>query len=634
MRVRRADLFVQAAALVCWITGSVFLQAQDSSQPADMIFSNGKILTVDKDFSIAQAIAIRGNKVAAVGTNEQVMKLSGPATKVFDLKGRTVTPGLVNTHVHLNDEGETNYGGLIGFDKLHAYPIVWSGVNSVDDVLNQIQVIMDKYKFKPGEWIYFASKGTGMSPEGAEIMLGGLTRKDIDKVTPNNPIAMGMNWPNDNGVLVNSKAIDFLWSKYGAFIKKYGRYWLDASGQPDGHLESPANRLPMEYLPKPEPADIALIYKKAAEELNSEGVTAISIQFPDYAVRGIQYLESKGEWTNLRFGYGLASYFGNVEDLRKEEAKLKQLGKQMGTGSDMFWVTSASPSAIDGSGSRVCSAQARQGTVGDVDKYWPVGQCSMDTEYNGGGKAAKISGNYFKEWIETGARDGYRLANVHAAGDRSVKLTLNLVEELQRQMGPAAGKGWALDHCRMVDPADIPRAARLGVNFSCSASLGSDSEAAGFGEHIAETFPTPVKTMFKNGVTVSLDGGSFDTLYTLVTRKDRKGRVWNPAERLTRAEALQMATRNGANYMMKVNQFGSLEPGKFADLVVIDKDYMTIPEEEIKTIAPQLTVVNGKLIWAHPAFASEYNLQSTPGILVATQEELKARRKPSGISRR
>jgi predicted amidohydrolase YtcJ len=535
--------------------------------------------------------------------------------------------------VHLNDEAEDSYGGLIGFDKLMAFPVLWSGVRTKEDVLNQIQAIMERYKFQPGEWIYFASKGSGMTPEGAQIMMTGLTRWDLDKVTPNNPIAMGMNWPNVNGLLVNSKAIDELWANHADFLRKYGRYWIDSSGRPDGHLESPANRFVWELLPKPRPEDLGPIFKLYSEELNAQGITGISVQLPNYAIAPVQWLESRGEWSNLRFGYGMASEFGNIEVLGNNP-RLKELGEQMNKGSEMFWVVSASPTAMDGSGSRVCSGQTKQSTVGDVDEWYPIGQCSMDGEYNGGGTSAKVSGNYFREWLEAGARNGFRLANVHVAGDRTVKLTINLMEELQRQVGPAAARGWAIDHCRMVDPADIPRAAKVGLNFSCAASLGSTSEAEAYGEKVAENFPSPVKTMLSNGVNVSVDSGSFETLETFVTRKDRTGKVWAPHERLSRVEALRVFTQNGANYMLRGDKFGSLETGKFADLVVLDKDYMTVPEEDLSTIEPQMTMVGGKVVWAQPAFVAESSLARAPGMVVGTLKDLEARRKPSGVTRR
>lgn len=612
------------------------LVAQQSGPPADVILNNGKILTVDKNFSTAEAIAIRGNRIAAVGSNQQVRAMSGPNTRVFDLKGKTVIPGKINTHVHLNDDAETNYGGMIGYDKMLVFPINWSAVRSVDDVVNQVKQTLVKYQFKPGEWVFFASRGSGMTAEGAKIMLGELTGWDLDKAAPNNPIVMAMNWPNYNGLLVSNKAIQILWAENGDYIKKYGRYWIDSSGRPDGHLEQPANRLALDKTPKPRPEDMGPIFKLAAEELNAKGITGISVQFPQYAIDAVKYMEARGEWNNLRFGYGLADEFGMIQDLTNDP-KLKELGARMNTGSDMFWITSATPTALDGSSSRACSSQTRQEEVGPYDAWYPIGQCPMDAEYRGGSTSGRITGHYFRDWLRAGALHGYRLANVHAAGDRSIRLTINLMEELQRELGPAAGRGWSVDHCRMVDPADIPRAAKVGLHFSCAASLGSDSEAKAYGEKVAETFPSPVKTMLNHGINVSVDGeggATFAALERFVTRKDRDGKVWGASEKLTRQEALRIFTQNGANYMLRGDKFGSLEVGKFADLVVLDKDYMTIPEDQIGTIEPQMTMVGGKMVWAHPGFVSEYNLPREPGMVVGSLKDLEARRKPSGISRR
>ena len=100
-------------------------------------------------------------QIAATGSNDDILKLTGPNTRQYDLKGRTVIPGLIHTHIHLNDEAESNYGGYVGFQGIRAYPIAWGAVRSVQDVLNQVSAIMTKYKFPAGEWIYFGSADGG-----------------------------------------------------------------------------------------------------------------------------------------------------------------------------------------------------------------------------------------------------------------------------------------------------------------------------------------------------------------------------------------------------------------------------------------------------------------------------------------
>jgi len=268
METYRGNFSFYSLALVgLLVFSAVSLVAQQSGQPADVIFHNGKVLTVNQSFSIAEAIAVRGNQIVAVGTNQQVMALSGPSTRVFDSKGKTVIPGKINTHVHLNDDAETNYGGMIGYDKMLVFPINWSAVRSVDDVVSQIRLTIEKYQIKPGEWVFFASRGSGMTAESARIMLGELTGWDLDRGAPNNPVVMAMNWPNYNGLLVSNKAIQILWAENGDYIRKYGRFWIDSAGRPDGHLEQPANRLALDKTPKPRPEDFPAPTSRAAPRL-------------------------------------------------------------------------------------------------------------------------------------------------------------------------------------------------------------------------------------------------------------------------------------------------------------------------------------------------------------------------------
>jgi predicted amidohydrolase YtcJ len=442
---------------------------------------------------------------------------------------------------------------------------------------------------------------------------------------------MGFTWPNVNGVLVNSKGIDIIWAEHGDFMKKYGRFWIDASGRPEGHLESPGLRWALEKLPEPDPWVMAPIFKMMNDELIAEGITTISTRLPVYAEKTFKYMEEQGT-LQLRMAFGFETYFGRMD---VGEKGLKEAGAQMGKGSSWVWPISAAPSAIDGSGARMCVGAARVDTNSNLDAWWGGnGQCLNDIEYKGP-KGAPISANYFREFLDVSARDGARLANTHAAGDRSVKLILNMMEEFQQKYGPEAGRGWALDHCRMVDPADMPRAAKLGLMFSCEMSLGGEEAARIYGEKVANTFPNPVKTMLNNGVIVSSEAGGFDGMEVSITRKDRNGKVWGPQERLNRQEALLLVTRNAATYTMRSDKLGTLEAGKLADVTVLDKDYMTIPEDDISELKALLTITDGKPVFADPEFLREYPSVRTPGMVVSTLADLRLRRKSAqGVARR
>ena len=519
------------------------------------------------------------------------------------------------------------------------YNVDWRGVKTKEDVLNQIQGLMQKYQFKPGEWIYFSNSlsliGADGSPLQATILWDELTRWELDKVTPNNPVALSLGYPDLGGFRLNSKAIDTIWNDlgYADFIKKYGRYSIANTGQPEGLVEPPASRIVLKLVGGGEPADLAPIYRKYIEEWSAQGITAVSTRIPDYALKAYQLLESQGE-LRIRIGYGQLNYFGNVKDLDKE---LPILAKQIGTGSDVLWMTSVSPTAVDGTtgAARVCTNLPRAGgAAGTLAKWFPMGACQLDTEYRGPGqRAAPLQANYFRDWLQASGRYGVRFANTHVSGDRSYSILLATMEQIQKQYGPDATRNWALDHCDMVNPADLPLAGKLGATFSCYSSPIERGAgiAASYGEEVAQKFISPVKSMLNAGAKVVFemdsDANVWQALERLITRKDSKGKVWGPQERVDRTTALKMITRWAADYLLRGDKLGSIEAGKLADLVVLNRDYMTIPEEEIRGLQSRFTVLGGKIIYVHPDFAQEYNLRPA-GAVVSTYDELKARRNP------
>ncbi|MCH8267661.1 MAG: amidohydrolase family protein, partial [Acidobacteria bacterium] len=605
-------------ALLGWLalsTAGRMAQAQEPSR----ILHNGKILTVDSNFSTAEAVAIRGRQFAAVGGNQDILRLAGPDTLAIDLKGRTVIPGLIETHAPLHNYAERTYGAELTDPERASYPVDLRGVASKQDVLNQIQGLMEKYSFPPGEWISFATGvffTSGGTVDQAKIMMDDLNRWELDQVAPDNPVALSIGIPNFNGFLVNSKAIELLWEQYGDFIEHYGRYWIDSEGKPEGHFEPPASRIILKLLPSRPPAALARMYRKHLDEASAMGITTVSTRMPPDTVEAFRLLESNGEMT-LRLGYGREELFGTLTNL---ETDMAALGSIIGTGSDKIWVTSVAPTAVDGASTRACTAQKRVSAYGSIDRWWPAGQCHTDIEFRGAqGKGAPIQGNYFREWVLNSGRYGVRFANTHVAGDRSVGLLLSMVEQVQQENGPAATNRWAFDHCVFVNPADFERAARLGIMFSCAPKYiesVAPAAAKSYGEEMAHTFVVPVKSMMDAGIKVVFEADRFfEDMYAwhdmelFMTRKDREGNVWGPQERLDRETVLKMITRWAAEYLLRENELGSIEAGKLADLVVLDRDYMTIPEEEISEIQPQLTVLGGEIVFVHPRFANEYNLR-------------------------
>ena len=604
-----------------------------AQQTADTIFHNGKVLTVDENSSVAEAVAVRGDQILAVGTNNEILRLAGPDTVRIDLKGRTVTPGLIHTHVHSESPG--GYGDLTAA-QLKRFPVNFRTVQTKDDVLKQMKDIIAAFQIKPGEWVAFTGNPRG---EQSRLLWDDLNRWELDKAAPDNPISLSGGIPIVNMMLLNSKALDKLWAKYGDFIETYGRYWIDASGRPDGHLEAPAVRILLEdddLVPNPAPQDVGPLFKNVMEERSATGITTISGGLHTSSVRVYQWLDARGEMP-LRYAYGVMSTFGFPDRDNKQF--------KMGAGTDMVWISSMSARAVDGAGSRMCislerNTQASAAAEGEeasmmglsaVNEWWPRGQCLLDIEYGGATKGASIKANYFMEWYNQVARDGLRSGNAHMSGNDSHARFISELERIDRA-NPGAVKGWAMDHCTMINPEDVPRAAKLGLMWSCP-PLGEGGRApligAAFGEEVAHTYVAPIKSMLDAGVNVSLEGG-WSAIETLITRKDRDGNVWGPDERVDRATALRVATRNGANYVLKGDTLGSIEAGKLADLVVIDRDFMTMSVEDISEIGTLVTMIGGKFMFLHSDFANEYNLRPT-GALISTLEDLQKRRPARGF---
>lgn len=603
-------------------------------QKADLILHNAKVITVDSNFSIAEAVAVAGNKILAVGKNDEILKLGGPGARVIDVKGRTIVPGLIDTHRHMYSAAEQTYGGIFGPEDLHRYIVDWKGISTKEDVLNEVKAIMQKYKFKPGQWIYFANALPFLGEkqgtiEQARILYDELNQWELDKVIPDNPAMMSLGIPDFNGLLLNKKAMDIIWPKYGDFIKKNGRFWIDKAGRPDGHLEPPASRIALAFSYDREPEVLAAMYKKNMDENTSMGLTMIDTRLPRDTWAAYKLLQSKGQLT-FRVGVGEIEPFGNVTDLKN----MKEYARRIGSGDDMIWVTGIGPTAVDGMTSRACTDQKRTGTYTVIDSWFPMGQCHVDSEYKGSPKrAAAPSENYFRNWVVASGRDGVRFANVHVAGDRATGTLLNVVEQIQKQYGPDATKNWAFDHCDMVNPADFKRLAKTGIIVSCyvlHSIKGSALIAQAYGEKVAHTFPSPLKSMLDAGVKVVMESDSnsyiWEDLEAAVTRKDNSGKVWAPQERVDRPTALKMMTIWAAEYVLKPEKLGSIEPGKLADLLVLDKDYLTIPEDSIHTLQPQLTVFDGRIRYLHTNFANEYNLRPSDA-LISTYKDLVAQRK-------
>ncbi len=579
---------------------------------ADMVIFNGKILTADNPdptkFTTAQAAAIYDGKFVAVGTNEEVMQYAGDKTKKIDLGGRTVLPGLVESHDHLYEYASHFFPKDAERVGETAPPLSYT---NKDEFLAQVKTLA--LKKKPGEWIITTMRG-GVGGVIIELQRGDVTRQDLDKVAPNNPIYIHWNVTVDG--LASTKAMQPMLDRYPKIVGVR----RDAKGQPTGRLGGVANlTMWYEFWPHIAPDKLAPYYNMEMSEVAAQGITTFSTRVEPNHLAAFAWLHAKDEMP-LRLAYTLET-FARANDTEAIAGRMVGLhgamsGRLWGAGDDKMWIIGVTPDSIDSTagvaGSCVRAEYPRE--VPDFPLwrfqfYGPHGVCRLqDPEYHDA------------DVIKMAAKYGYRVSGMHVAGDRGLDQFLNIVEESSKLYPDVVNARWSADHCLVVHEDIIQRAKKFNVMFSCAPKYlyggikgGVGAMKVLYGEQDAGDSIIPFKNMIKNGVraVLELDEHGFHPFLALqvaITRKDINGKVWGESQRVTRQEALYMYTRWSSEYVLKEDFVGSIEPHKAGDFAVLDKDYLTVPEDEIGRIDPVLTVMGGKITYSQPEFAKGQGL--------------------------
>jgi len=237
--------------------------------------------------------------------------------------------------------------------------------------------------------------------------------------------------------------------------------------------------------------------------------------------------------------------------------------------------------------------------------YGPNGLCRLDDpSYDDAGGL----------WLA--AKYGFRADATHAAGDKGIDLYLDLMDKIVQQYPDVVDRRWTLEHCEMLHADQIARAKKFNIMFSCGPYFLYNSVGANAilnGEQEAGDSIVPYRKLLDSGLRalMELDGHNrlpLTGLQILITRKDINGKVWGPQQAINRREALYTYTRWSSEFVLRENMLGSIEPKKYADFVVLNKDYLSVPDDEIGRIDPLLTVVGGKFAYTDPDFATSQGL--------------------------
>jgi len=538
--------------LVAVITLCVAAWAQDS----ETVLLNGKILTVDGRFSTRQALAIRDGKILALGDTAEIRKLAGPQTRVIDLEGRTVIPGLIDSHLHA-------IRAALSFST----EVNWIGARSLPEALGRIREAA--HTMKPGAWLIVAGGWNVQQFQENRRP----TQAELVAAAPNNPVYVQLAY---GWVVMTPAAFQALHITSESDLPPVGRLERDAEGKLTGGISGSQRVITslFDKLPKPSFADQVDGTRKFFRELNRLALTGVvdpqgnNMTPSDYAA--LFQVWREGQMT-VRVAYSLGTQTPGSE--LEEFQNLTRL-LPMGFGDDMLH--------FNGIGESVTAAMYNNDkpTQADKDKYYEVAK-----------------------WA---AERGMTLTQ-HWGRDASVGELLSVFERVNKEV-PIAPLHWSIAHLNDASPESLRRMKALGVGWTVQDAMyfGGDAFLQQAGAAAARRAP-PVETAKEIGVAVGAGTDAhrvasynpFTALQWFLDGKTVGGTALRgPEETPSREDALRFYTLGSAWFSRDEAKRGSLEPGKLADLAVLSADYMTVPVEQVGRLESVLTMVGGKIVYA------------------------------------
>ena len=588
----------------------------------DTVLRNGRIVTVDNHSfdsdvgTIGQAMAIRDGRVLAVGGDAEIAGLAGPDTKVINLAGRTVVPGFVDVHNHPMDwapvvpeilEKALPKGILVSrflrgapADQLERFPAV-------------LAEAVQAAAATPGAWIQIVLVWDfDVDPEDPNLDFTGkqVTKAQLDQAAPNIPVIVRSReilQRTGRGSIINQKALDEI--RRLAPPDHLAEYNLDRLAK-TGISGSIYRLLWPEVILKDRPELFTEMLRLDLEWWAGLGQTTFSSFLYHYAnvIRGFRTLDHRGLLANrVAWGWG-NSPDGAWARAVKDPFLVVDLATREGSGTDHMWYIGTSGGGQPG------SCVSLQPLDADGPEHHKL-------IMPGGGCGAAF-GPEDPAWKLVQA--GGRLMAGHIFGDVAIDNLLRMIEQASKAGGISPEEVRAKRHIVGDHMNGWPRPDQIQAIKKIGGIAGGTNIyildqhrwLRDYGER-ALGMVVPRAGMFEAGV---MNGFEIDkpleltnnTVFTplswTITRADKHGKKY-PAQAISRGQALKAATLHGAYYVLREAQIGSLEPGKFADLLVLDRDYMTVPEDQIENIKPLMTMLGGKVVHLTPALAKELNME-------------------------
>ncbi len=537
---------------------------------ADLVLRNAVIHTVDETRPRAEALAIRGTRIVAVGSDEDIQTFVGPQTRVRDLAGRTVVPGFDDSHAHLLG---------IGFARLDVNVM---GTTSYAEVVGRVAAAV---KTRPGgEWI----RGRGWHEEkwrapAPGSVRGFPTHEALSAVSPDNPVLLER--ADGHAVLANAKAMSLFGITRETRTPNGGEIIRDAAGTPTGVFVDNAKGL-----------------LEAKERTAEERRHALDLAMDECIEKGVTSLTDAGaseEVLDLYRDYARTGRLRiRVYAMASGHATMRAVGRpEIGLGDGFLTIRAVKLYADGALGSR--------------------GAALLEPYADDPGNVGLLVTP--PERLLEAARDalarGFQVGT-HAIGDRANRIVLDVYEEALAEATERESPRFRIEHAQIIDAKDIPRFGRLGVlaviqGIHCTSDrpwaprrLGEErvSEGAYVWRKLLATGARVV-----NGTDAPVEDLSpIENFHATVTRQDAAGRPpggFDPDQRLTRGEALRTMTLDAAYASFEETVRGSIEPGKLADLVVLSRDILSVPDEELLGTKVLATIVNGRVLYESPELA-------------------------------
>jgi len=551
---------IRTVLWLCFAGAAAAAFAQQPSAAPDEIFYNGKIVTVDPAFRIHEAFAVRGEKFFAAGSNAEVQLMAGPETRRIDLRGHTVIPGLGDNHNH------QYHAGLVflrGADL--------RGVPSLAELLSRIR---RQAAGAPSGQVLYGSMGWNPNefPERRPP-----TRQDLDEAAPNHPVVV---YQSRGMARLNTDALRL--AGFSRDRNTVGRATAlkDSSGELTGALSgSPSAILnPTTDISPPTLDEAKEHILEIQRRQHAVGLTSIrDLQIRPDAMRAYFDLWREGRLT-LRVSMGLEL---NPEDVDQLEEQLRNWG--VGTAFGDHWLR------LDG------IAEFNPGN----DNFRAPPLAPGDD-----GSEMRVPAEKYRQAILLMNRLGWR-PSPHINADGGLDQVLDAYEAADRERS-IRDKRWIVEHVPLVHPDQMERMKRLGVMVSAQMQpyRGAANMVRQLGRERAER-AVPMREMLDHGLIVSAGSdwpnpllNPFANLYFYVTRNTLQLGPLGIAEKISRAEALRVATVNNAYLTFEEKIKGSIEAGKLADFLILSADILTVPEDQIPAIQPLATYAGGRKVFA------------------------------------